>query len=271
SVLVGLWSPVVALPVNKVSWGVAVHALPPDVAVVGECHVGEQGVAWFHGLHRDWVGCVVGAWSNSEETVFWVNCVEAVLAQLQPSDVVANNLSGPAWDGWGDHGEVGLATSRWECCCDVVRLALWVDQLQDEHVLSHPAFFASHDRCDTQCVALLCQDCVSAVAGTVGPNFLGLWELGDVLGVVARPCNVFLAWLQRSTNGVEAPDEAAVRADLVQRFNTHAGHDAHGHDNVLGVSELHTKLRVRIADWTHAERHDVHGAPLHGTSVMLGH
>src|SRR5699024_8028671 len=40
--LVGPGSPVVALPVNEVLRSVAIHALPPDVAVVGECDVGDR-------------------------------------------------------------------------------------------------------------------------------------------------------------------------------------------------------------------------------------
>ena len=117
----------------------------------------------------------------------------------------------------------------------MVSAAFWINQLQDEHVLSHPAFFTSHDRSDTQCVALLSKDGVSAVAGAVGPDFLGVRELGDVFGVIARPWNIFLTWLQRCTNGVQALNEGAVLTDLLQVFSTHAGHDAHGHDNVLRV------------------------------------
>ena len=77
----------------------------------------------------------------------------------------------------------------------MVLLTFWVGELQDEHVLSHPAFFLSHDRSDAQRVALLRQDGVAAVAGTVGPDFLGLWELGDVLGVIAWPRHILLACL----------------------------------------------------------------------------
>ena len=153
----------------------------------------------------------------------------------------------------------------------MVGLALRISELQDEHVLSHPALFLGHDRSDTQCVALLGQDGVSAVAGTVGPNLLGLRELGDVLLIVARPCNVLLALLQRSANGVQSVDEISVRTNLVQGILPHAGHDSHGENHVLRVGQLNTQLRLRVSNRTHAERNDEHGAALHGTAVVLGH
>src|SRR5699024_6030270 len=152
-----------------------------------------------------------------------------------------DNLIRPVLEGWVVHREVCLATGRWESTGDVVGLALRRDKLEDEHVLSHPAFFFRHDRCDTQCVALLRQDSVAAVARTVGPNFLGVWEMRDVLGVIAWPWNIFLTWLQRSTNRVQSVYEIAVLTNLVQCFLAHAGHDAHGQNNVCRVSQLNTE------------------------------
>ncbi len=266
----GFRGPVVAVPVDEVRRSVA-HLLPPDIAVVGQRDVGEQGVARLHGLHGDRVGIVVGAWRHAEEAVLRVHGVKAVLAQVQPRDVVTHNFRRPARDGRGDHGEVGLATSRRESRRNVVVLALRVGQLQDEHVLSHPALFFTHNRSDAQRVALLGQDGVSAVARAVGPDFLGLWELGDVLGVVARPSHILLARLQWSTHGVQCVDEIALSTNLLQRLCAHTGHDAHGQDHVRGVSELDTQLRVRIVDRPHAKRNHVHGAALHGAAECLGH
>ena len=264
-------TPLVAEPVDEVLRRVAAHALPPDVAVIGERNVGEQRVAGLHGLHGDRVGVVGGARRDAEEAVFRVDGVQAVFAQVQPRDVVAHDLCGPARDGRGDHGEVGLTAGRREGSGDVVGLASRVGELEDKHVLGHPSLFLRHDGSDTQGVALLGEDGVSAVAGTVGPDFLGLRELGDVLGLVARPDGVFLARLERGTHGVERVDEVAVGTDLVQGFLAHAGHDAHGKHDVGGVSELNAELRLRIVDGAHAERHDVHRAALHGATEGLGH
>ena len=44
----------------------------------------------------------------------------------------------------------------------------------------------------------------------------------------------------------------------------------HG-STTYGVGELHAELGLRVGDRTHAERHDVHGAALHRTAVLLGH
>ena len=258
------------MPVDEVLRGLA-HFLPPDIAVVGQRDVGEQGVARLHRLHGNRVGVVVGARRHAEEAVLRVDCVQAVLAQLHPGDVIAHNLSLPARDGRGDHGQVGLTAGRREGGRDVVLLTLRVGELEDEHVLCHPALFLRHDGSDTQRVALLGQDGVSAVAGAVGPNLLGCRELRDVLLVIARPRDILLAWLQRSTNGVQGVDKIAVLTNLVQSLLTHAGHDAHRQDNISRVSQLNAELGVRVADGAHAERHHVHGAALHGAAEGLGH
>src|SRR5699024_6673115 len=120
----GVWIPVLTGPVDEVLWSVPIHALPPDVAIIRSCNVGENGVAWLHGLHRNRVRSIVGTRSNAEETIFWVHSVKTVFAQVQPRDVVTNDLSGPTFKGWGNHGQVGLATSGWESTSDVVGLAL---------------------------------------------------------------------------------------------------------------------------------------------------
>ena len=66
-------------------------------------------------------------------------------------------------------------------------------------------------------------------------------------------------------------DKIAVLTNLIQSLLTHAGHDAHGENNISGISKLHAELGVRVADGAHAERHHVHGAARHGTAEGLGH
>ena len=77
----------------------------------------------------------------------------------------------------------------------VLLAGLFAGEAQDEHVLSHPAVTACHGRSNTQGVALLTEQCVTAVARAEGPNLVGLREVGDVLLVVARPGVTLLAVL----------------------------------------------------------------------------
>ena len=68
------------------------HALPPDVAVVGEGGVGEDDVA-VEGQHGVGVGVHVGPGGHAEEAGLGVDGVEAaVLAEFHPADVVADRL-----------------------------------------------------------------------------------------------------------------------------------------------------------------------------------
>ena len=64
------------LPVGQVRRRLA-HALPPDVAVVGQRDVGEDRVALRDRAHRVRVGVVVGAGRDAEEAVLRVDGVEA--------------------------------------------------------------------------------------------------------------------------------------------------------------------------------------------------
>ena len=138
-------------------------------------------------------------------------------------------------------------------------------------MLSHPAFVTSHDRGDTEGVALLAEEGVSAVTGAEGPDFAGLGEVGDVLGLVAGPGDVFLAGGERCANGVDATNEFAVFADLGKSSFTHASHDTHGDNDVSGVRDFNTELRIVGTKGTHAEGDDVHGTALHTALVVLEH
>ena len=71
-------------------------------------------------------------------------------------------------------------------------------------------------------------------------------------------------------HGVKATHEFAV-AQTVKRGLTHAGHDAHGHDHIFGVRQLHTNLGVVAIKRPHAKRHHIHGATPHAAPEMFGH
>ena len=258
-----LGGPVLALPVGQVGRRLVGHALPPDVAVVGQRRVGEDAVA----VEREdgvGVGVGVGARRHAEEAGLGVDGVElAVGAEFHPADVVADRLDLPALDGGDEHGQVRLAAGRREGAGDVAGLALGRGELEDEHVLGHPAGVAGHDRGDAQREALLPQQGVAAVARAVRRDLPRLGEVDDVLVLgVARPGHVLLARLERGADRVQAGHELAV-AEHLQGTRAHAGHDAHGDRHVGRVGQLHADVGDVRAQGAHGERHHVHGAPLH--------
>lgn len=88
--------PVIALPVDGVGGSGAVHAFPPDVAVVGQTDVGEDDV-FLDGVHGDRVRLVGRAGSHAEVAVFRVDGMEgAVFMGPDPGDVVTDDGGFPA-------------------------------------------------------------------------------------------------------------------------------------------------------------------------------
>ncbi|CAB5077020.1 unannotated protein [freshwater metagenome] len=138
-------------------------------------------------------------------------------------------------------------------------------------MFGHPTVVTSHGRGDTQCEALLAEQCVAAVARTVGPDLAGFREVHDVLVLgIAGPCNIGLTGSERHANRMHTRNPFTVTKN-VECALTHAGHDAHVHCDVGRVAELHTNVRNRRTERPHRERHDIHRAALHGTGVELGH
>ncbi len=263
----GLRRPVLALPVGEVCGRLAVHALPPDVAVVGEPDIGEDGVAG-QGAHRVRVRLEVGAGCDAEQPELGVDRPQAtVFTDLHPRDVVTDRLGFPARDRRDEHREVRLAARRRERGGDVVHLARGRRELEDEHVLGEPSFVTRDHRCDPQREALLAEERVAAVARAVGPDLSGLGQVDDVLLVcVARPRRVGLAGCERRTERVHAGNELAVVAEHVERGLTGAGHGAHADRHVRGIGDLHADVREGGAERPHAERHHVHRATVHAAA-----
>src|SRR6202048_4797232 len=110
---------------------------------------------------------------------------------------------------------------------------------------------------------------MAAVTRTVTPDFAGLREVGDVLGVVARPRDVFLPVLQRGGDGAQRLAAQTVDANLFPSGLAHAGHGAHRNDDVFRVGDLHAQLGVVGTERAHAERHPPHGAAAHATAVQV--
>src|SRR5690606_38365663 len=256
--------PVIAAPVDQVSRGFLGHAFPPDVTVIGESHVGEDGVAG-HGLHGRGVRGHRSTGCHAEETGFRVDGVEtAVSTGLDPGDVVAHRPYLPAFETLrrDQHGEVGLATGAREGAGDVVFLALRVFHADDHHVFGHPAFVARHHGGDAQRHALLAEQRVAAVAGTVGDDLAGFREVHDVAIVrVTGPGHVG-ANVERIANRVQALDEGHI-AQNVKYAVTDARHDAHAHHHVGRIGQLHADLGDVRAQRAHAEGDYIHRTTSH--------
>ena len=263
--------PVLSLPVDQM-FRFTLQALPPHVTIVGQRHVGENGVSAGDRLHRVRVGTPVGARRHPEESELRVHRVQpTVLTETHPGDVVTEGFGAPARDCRLQHREVCLAAGRRERRHHVVGLVLRGDEFEDQHVLSEPALIAGHHRGNPQRVALLSQQRVTAVAGAVTPNLPGLREVADVFGLAAGPRDVGLSRFQWRAHRMQCLDEEPVIADFRKRRRAHPGHGPHRDHDVLRIGDLHTQLGIIRAEGSHAERHHIHGATAHTSPVQLGH
>ena len=85
------------------------HALPPDVSVVGQGHVGENAIAG-EGADGIGIGVHAGAGGHTEEAGLGVDGVQpAVFTEAHPGNVIPDGLDLPALDGRLEHREVGFA------------------------------------------------------------------------------------------------------------------------------------------------------------------
>src|SRR5690606_20588813 len=188
----------------------------------------------------------------------------AVSTGLDPGDVVAHRPYLPAFETLrrDQHGEVGLATGAGEGAGDVVFLALRVFHADDHHVFGHPALVARHHGGDAQRHALLAEQRVATVAGTVGDDLAGFREVHDVAIVwITGPGNVGAA-IERVTHRVQALDEGLLAQD-VEYAVADARHDAHAHHHVGRIGQLHADLGDVRAQRAHAEGNDIHRATSH--------
>ena len=236
----GVRRPVVAVPVDQVRGRLLGHALPPDVAVVGQRAVGEDRVLARSRPSRSG-SCrapVPGATPKKPASglIAYSRPSSPNFIQAMSSPIVSTFQPSMRRD---QHREVGLAAGARERAGDVLDLALGRGELEDQHVLGHPALVAGHDRGDAQREALLAQQRVAAVARAVGPDLARLGEVDDVL---ARRCTATARpprpRLERRADRVHAGHELAVVAEHVERACAHAGHDPHRDDDVGRVGEL---------------------------------
>ena len=142
------------------------HAFPPDIAVVGQTHIGEDDV-FVKARHAIRVGVEIGAGGDTEITGFRVDGAQiAIGTWFDPGDVVTDGRDLPTVKTGRrhQHGEIGLAAGAGKSRCDMVFFALRVGQSEDQHVLGQPALVAAHVGGDTQRKTLFAQQSVAAVA-----------------------------------------------------------------------------------------------------------
>ena len=162
------------------------EALPPDVAVVGQGDVREDGVA-LEGLHGGRVGVVPVPGATPKKPA------SGLMARSVPSGPGRiHTMSSPRVSTF-QPGMVGAASRGSSCRTRSGTrrpggmALLGRGDADEQHVLGEPALVARHRRGDPQREALLAEQGVAAVAGAVRPDLAGLGELHDVLRVAARP------------------------------------------------------------------------------------
>ena len=153
------------------------HALPPNVAIIGQGHVGKDHVG-MQGRHGVRIGLVARPGGDAKIARLRVDGIQThlpghrVRARPDPSDIVADRRDFPAIEArrWNQHGEIGLATRRRESRCDVLLLPARAGDAQDQHMLrqpTHPILVSgrpAHVRGDSQCEALLPEQGIATIA-----------------------------------------------------------------------------------------------------------
>ena len=210
---------------------------------------------------------------DAEEARLGVDRVEApVLAELHPRDVVADRLDRPVLERRDQHREVGLAARAREGARDVLDAPVGRGELEDQHVLGHPALVAGHDRGDAQGQALLAQQRVAAVARAERPDLAR--SRGSARCTCCRRCTATArprrhrraacrpsAGRARSRRPRRAPRAAAAPIRVMIRMR-----DGH----VGRVGALHADVALVGAQRAHREGHDVHRAALHRAAEEVG-
>ena len=120
-------------------------------------------------------------------------------------------------------------------------------------MLGQPTLLATHGRGDAQCIALLAQQGITAIARANAPDGARLWKMGDEATIGRQ-----IAERMQTRHPVGAARVEPIQGDLA-----HAGHDAHVGDDVRAIGDLDADLGVWRSGWAHDVRHDVHRSALH--------
>ena len=233
------WSPFTAFPVNQVR-GFSFHPFPPDVPIIGQSTIGENGVL-FDGFHGHGVGFVRSTGRHAEKTSLSVDCPEtSVRCHFHPGNIVTDTLCFPAGDRRLYHGQIGLAASRGKSSGDMVLTAFRIGKPQDNHVLSHPAFAFGDCGAETQGQAFFPQESVAAITGTIRPDGILIGEMTDIFLFhrSARPGSVLLSFFQWSSDRVETLNKILTFVEEVNHFPADTCHDVHIADDIRTIGNL---------------------------------
>ena len=244
------------------------HAFPPNAAVIRQRDVGKNRILRQR-LHGVRVGAMARAGGDTKETGLRINRAQATVSiRLDPRDIVADRPNLPALLSESgrryEHGKIRLTTRAGESRRHVGFFALGVFDAQDQHVFRHPAFVARHGTSDAEGETFLPQQSITAVAGTVRPDFARLGTVDDVFLLVTRPSHILLPWLERSAHRMNTRHYALkILIDQLKNPRADAGHDAHVDDGVRRVGQLDADLRHRRTDRAHAVSQHIHRATPH--------
>ncbi len=248
------------LPIDH--WLTCRQTFPPGLVIGGERHVGEQRIA-VDRLEGVPVGFRIRSRHHAEVARFRVYRPQAsVRTGVQPRDVIANGEHFPPRHRVrrNQHRQVRLSARGRECAGDVVCFALRVLQADDEHVLRQPTFRARLVAGDAQSVALLTEQCVSAVTRTEALDGEFFGEVHD-----ETPLRIELA------DRVQSADERAIGGDALERRAPYTRHDDHVQNHVRTVRDFDTATGQRRVDGSHAVRNDVQGPLAHAAAEQIAH
>ena len=263
-------------PFQSVRWagGSVGHALPPDVAVVGQRDVGEDRVALGDGAHRVGVGVPAGAGRDAEQAVLRVDRVEpAVLAEPHPGDVVAEGLDLPARDRRLEHGQVGLAAGAREGRRDVVDLLLRRGELEDQHVLGQPALVAGHRprrsaASSTSCPAARCRRSRSRRTRSCAPRGTARCTSCRCTARPRPPAPGSSGAPTECRHGTKSASSSSIRRSTPTPIRAMTRIET----TTYGESVISTpNIGLRGVQVAHHERDDVHRPAAHRAPVELGH
>src|SRR5579863_3525373 len=181
---------------------------------------------------------------------------------MQPGDVIPDREYAPARKrgGRNEHRKIRLAAGRGKGAGEVVRLAAWILQSDDQHVLREPALAACLPAGNAQRVTFLAEQRIATVTGAVALDRQLPWEVHD-----EAPFRVEL------TGRVQAAHEALLARDALERTAPGAGHDEHVEYDIRAVGDLDAAARQRRIERPHTVGDHVHGALAHAAAEQLAH
>ena len=178
--------PIVPAPIDRVRRRGTILAFPPDVATIGECDIGVKRIARDR-FHRVWVRFIAGAGHDAEVAILRVDRVKPSVANLHPSDVVADRCDFPALEmlRWNQHRKICFAACTGEGRGHIMFFSFGRFNTEDQHVLCHPALLAREIGTDAQSKTFFAKQNVPTVSGTNGDDRVVLRKMTD-----KPPCRI---------------------------------------------------------------------------------